>query len=214
MGTINTQIDDLFKTWRKKHPNGFVPDGIVGEDEWTKTKPNGKILFLAKEPHGEPKDLRSEDPWKRLCFWAYGLQRANQYSVPRFSDAEEWYAQQIKEKYPQVTYAFVNLKKSPGGAHSDEPAIQTAVKEDAKEIEQELGYIGAHIVVCCGTFQFAQMLPNNISLTANAWGWCKIKDTIWIDYCHPSAPYSYRMTYYGILGVYQDYLKISGGVNS
>jgi hypothetical protein len=210
MTTKTEQLDALFQEWRGRQGEqaaGFAPDGIIEEPAWDAAP--RKVLFLAKEPNEYSDDLRvlwRRKPWKTLGRWAYGLQNVQESRIPHFVEATQDYRNAF------AACAIVNLKKSPGGSSADPQEIQKALESNCDFVLREMEIIRPDIVVCCGTFDSVQkcLLPLPQVVEANAEGWYIFQSMVLIKYCHPSAPYSESMMYYGLVGAYHAFLARQG----
>ena len=64
-------------------------------------------------------------------------------------------------------------------------------------------------VVCGGTFEIAKTCLldlEHVTEEDHDDGWFLAGERLWIRYCHPSAPYSRAMMYYGLVGIYRSFL--------
>ena len=164
----------VLKTWRARPPHDtetFVSDGPIHPDCWLKIE--RRVLFLAKEAHGEvgpgetwdlPKLIREEweGPkykfWWTLGYWAYGIQRLTGGSIPSNpKDRQRWEA--VKKSV--FASAIVNIKKSRGRTSSSDDDLRRYVASDGDLLKQQVACLSPQIVVCCKTWHLVENLwPN------------------------------------------------------
>lgn len=155
--------DDLLKNWESQL-RPFNRDGIISPAHWDTAAL--KVLFVLKEANHKNKDQAmdvvasirracdvSTSVWwrkhvlRRVGRWAYGLVH---YSgqVPAFKDARYHGAKSI----PGI--AYINMKKSPGGASTNSKRFDAHVRQFAPFIRRQIELIKPDVVVLCGTFSF------------------------------------------------------------
>jgi hypothetical protein len=216
MHSKKEKLNELFQRWRQsneKYTDNFSEDGIVEEGTWLKTSP--KVLFLLKETYDYRDNLIElitkynywKKPWTNVGCWAYGLIESEQDHFPPFKVASE----SEKSFSAFKSSAIMNLKKSTGGNRADVEKIIETVQNDKNFIKEELDIIQPGIVVCGATFEIAKKIISELnSKPIDDDGKCyKIGETLWIDYCHPSAYYRHDMMYYTLIALYQNYLRIT-----
>ncbi len=203
MVTKTQRLDDLFGRWPKPS-NGFAKDGIIDETAWNDAP--RKVLFLLKDTNACPQDFRAVvrgNPWKVVGHWAYGIQNVEQHHIPSFAEAEGSFEAAC------AASAIVNLKKQPGTSSSNLLEVEAAARADLCLIREELAIIEPEVIVCGGTFRIVKkVFPEFQSIEpSDPDGKCYVVDeTVWIDYCHPSARYRHDMMYYTLTAFYRNYL--------
>ncbi len=207
--------EELMLDWKNRIESEgihFNPDGIVNKTMWNKS--SKKILFILKETNGAEQDLteaiqRSSEQktgWhkgkvlRRVGRWAYGLEHFNG-DIPSFEEAKSY-----QFKAP-VNTAYINLKKSSGGARTNEKLFHSHVEKYADLIKQQIELINPDIIVMGGTYKYLkkyvfpdeQMVKvservhtvNNTRIAINAW--------------HPAAIKKAQVMYVQVLGSYEKY---------
>ncbi len=149
--TLTEQLDVLFDEWVQRFPHlkgRIIKDGIIDETEYSKQKL--KILFITKEPNdpGEGEwDFRKF--WKseikysfshRISEWAFGLIN----SFPPIKEIPDLQEEKIKT---MKKIAFINLKKTGGGAIANEEKITTTVKEQKDLLIREIKIINPDLII-------------------------------------------------------------------
>jgi hypothetical protein len=156
-------VADLFSRWRASSAefhDHFVEDGIIDPDKWVEA--STRILFILRETNGYRKSMAalihkactthpSSGLWDRPTFhnvgrWAYGLLHASDATLPSFETAHE------NRKTALLACAFINLKKTSGGARATQ-AVEHATARDAKFLREQIELINPRIVVCGGTYK-------------------------------------------------------------
>jgi hypothetical protein len=154
---------DLFSRWRASSPDfqdHFVEDGIVDPARWLQA--GTQILFVLRETNGYRGNIAalihkactthpSSKLWDRPTFhnvgrWAHGLVHAAEASFPTFEDAHK------NRKTALLACAFINLKKTTGGARATN-AVEHAAARDAIFLREQIELIDPRIVVCGGTYR-------------------------------------------------------------
>ncbi len=214
MSSRTDKLDSLFERWRQsreEYEDKFSKDGIIKESAWLGASP--KLLFLLKETNDFPDDIRVLIPnyWKGLWVnvgrWAYGLQKTAKGCIPSFTEA----SQPHNYKTAGESSAIMNLKKSPGKNQSNMEEIRGKAQYDKDFIKEELDIIQPEIVVCGAKFEIAKKIISELNCKPiDEDSKCyKIGETLWIDYCHPSARFRYDMMYYSLISLYQNYLRLN-----
>ena len=161
MTTKTQQLNQLFGQWKKEVPlfktEPFYADGIINEAAFNQNPKGKKILFLAKEPnatgHDKTGDKSFVDEWnkeplqtntfvQRLSEWAYGI-------IHDFPPYESIGSNKLS--YVQKI-AFMNVKKSGGGAYTDNKAMYCIVQPQCPFILEEVNIIQPDIIVACISF--------------------------------------------------------------
>ena len=159
--------DDLLNAWKEKISSSKCPfdrDGIISPEDWEKSEV--KVLVVLKETN-HPKDARDKSTnvveeirkalnnpdsgwWRknvlrRVGRWAFGL-TAYSGEVPSFEKARSCGKNSIR------SIAYMNMKKSPGGAKTNKMKFDAHVQEYAPYIRRQIELIKPDIVVLGGTF--------------------------------------------------------------
>lgn len=168
MMTKAKQLERLFAQWKKEVPlfrtEHFYTDGIIDEKTFEQNPAGKKVLFIAKEPNAGKWDQAGTrsflDEWnrepppsypfaQRLSEWAYGII----HDFPPYESIEE------KLSYLK-RIAFMNVKKSGGGAFTDNKEMYRVVKPQCVFILREVDIIQPDIIVA--GISFAESLIEDI----------------------------------------------------
>lgn len=205
--------DKLLESWKKRFPidkHHFNRDGIISPDHWNTA--NVKVLFVLKETNKAKQNVvdainralvtKSSGWWKgkvlrRVGRWAYGL---ISYSgeVPSFKDA--------KTNSIEATWsiAYINMRKTAGGARTNKKSFDTHVKEYAPYIKRQIELLAPDIVVLGGTYKPVKkhVFPEleHICKRIHRQG-----DMIFINAYHPAAITKSAGLYYQVLDCYHNY---------
>ena len=166
--TKTQQLDKLFSKWKKEvelfRDEPFYADGIINEELYNHNPKGKKILFIAKEPnatgHDKKEDRSFVKEWdieepptypfaQRLAEWAYGILN----DFPPYEGMEN--KMQCLRRL-----AFMNVKKSGGGAFTDNKEMYRIVKPQCHLILEEVNIIQPDIIVAC--ISFAEHLIEDI----------------------------------------------------
>lgn len=153
--------DDLLKRWEDQL-SPLNRDGIISPKDWENA--NLKVLFVLKEINQSDKknginvatsiskalDNNKSNWWKknvlrRVGRWAYGLTNYLE-EVPSFKAARSG------GKKSTGNVAYINMKKSPGGAKTNMKKFDAHVREYAPYIKRQIELIKPDVVVLGGTF--------------------------------------------------------------
>lgn len=153
--TKTDQLNRLFTRWKKEVPlfqtEHFYTDGIINEKAFEQNPAGKKILFIAKEPNAGKWDQDGSrsflDEWngeqppaypfaQRLSEWAFGII----HDFPPYESIEN------KLSYLK-RIAFMNVKKSGGGAFTDNKEMYRIVKPQCPFILKEVDIIQPDIIV-------------------------------------------------------------------
>lgn len=154
---------DLFYRWRASSTDfqgHFVEDGIIDPAKWVEA--GAQILFILRETNGYRGSMAelihkactthpSSALWDRPTFhnvgrWAHGLLHAKDANSPSFDVAHK------NRKTALLACAFINLKKTEGGARATK-AVEHAAARDAIFLREQIELINPQIVVCGGTYK-------------------------------------------------------------
>ena len=215
MESKTSKLDRLFDDWLKdgfsKHDD-FCRDGIIDEEKWDASP--RKVLFLAKETHDLCPDLDLRPtirakPWTLPGYWTYGLRNTTKDKVAPYDDAVPEYADMC------CSAAVMNLKKSHGGASTNDEELLDAIRQTGSRVWEEIGIIDPDIIVCNGTMWHIREALQGAEDRIRSVGWTGIdgevysrcllddKDRLWVDYYHFSARYPHLLQYYGLMGLFQ-----------
>lgn len=219
-GTANSAMDILLDEWRSHilaEAGHFVGDGVVCQDSWRTAK--RKVLFLLKEPngyegeHGALNDLlraaaapdSASKMWNRPTFhnvgrWTYGL--LNYFDqVPAYDEANRACKTAVLE------CAYINIKKSSGGARATRAVEEHAAKY-AEFLRRQVAIINPDIVVCGGTYA---MLKKHVypSLSRVSSRIHEFDKRIFINAFHPACRTRREDVYGQVLSSFHQYVIAS-----
>lgn len=218
MNSKTDKLNELFQRWRQSYGisllNNFNEDGISEENEEYWDGARRKVLFLLKDTNkfvGDFRDALRGKSWSVLGHWAYGLQNTEVSYLPPFPSAQK--PENCEPAWKAS--AIMNLKKSPGKDQSNMEVIRRIAQQDKDFIKEEIDIIQPDIVVCGATFGIAKEIIRGLdSNPIDPDGSCfKLGGMVWINYCHPSARCPRALMYYGLMSIYQNYLRKEGREN-
>lgn len=201
----------VLEKWRSRPPHDtetFVSDGPIDPELWLKIEP--RVLFLAKEAHGEvgpgetwdlPKLVREEwkGPkykfWWTLGYWAYGIQRLT--GGPISSNPKDRHlSKEVTESV--LASAVVNIKKSCGRTSSSDDDLRRYVKTDGDLLKQQVACLSRHVVVCCKTWGLVNkfLWPSAEEISERVYN---IDGMLVLDFWHPANRYPDVMNYYTVV---------------
>lgn len=199
-----------FSEWKQRehHGNMFIPDGIINDEYWNKSKV--KILFLLKEAYTKKTktnqtawDLRthinkkinqkkvSDRTFKPIAQWAYGIEKVY------FDNEVAPYKESCEEMYDALSSsAIVNLKKSNGIKSSNKRDLEGYVEKDWDLLSLQINEINPQLVICGNTWSLINgKLIEKKKISDSAY---LSNGIIYIDYWHPSNRASNQMNYYAL----------------
>lgn len=142
---------ELFKEWDKKY-DCFISDGIVNFRQYAAAPL--KITCILKEANSidgfkwSLTDFINKGAcgatWNVVSRWTAGILFGK--SFDEVEDIDE-----NKRKKYLAPISVINLKKTPGGAESDDEVIAKFARDDKENIKKELELYDPDIVICCGT---------------------------------------------------------------
>lgn len=154
---------DLFSRWRASSSDfqdHFVEDGIIDMAKWGHA--GKRVLFILRETNGYRSSMAAlihkactthpySKLWDRPTFhnvgrWAHGLLHATEADFPSFEAAHK------NRKTSLLACAFINLKKTTGGARAT-AAVEHAAARDAIFLREQIELIDPQVVVCGGTYK-------------------------------------------------------------
>ena len=171
---INEQLNYLYQR-HEKESKQLVKGGLINEGEYLASKI--KVVSLLKEPNDPPKDgrinwslpedlkknidnkhFKGRQMWKIIGTWIYAMQ--NQFGYYKDIYSNNTAIEGLK--YLGVT----NLKKSGGGANSNNNIIYEDAKRSKILWTEELKIMAPDIVMCAGTYG---IISEIIDLSDNQW---------------------------------------------
>jgi len=205
---------DLFSSWRASSSDfqdHFVEDGIIDLANWVQA--GTQVLFILRETNGYRSSMAalihkactthpSSRLWDRPTFhnvgrWAHGLLHATDATLPSFDAAHK------NRKTALLACAFMNLKKTTGGARATE-AVEHATARDAIFLREQIELINPQVVVCGGTYRaIKQHLYPAIRRVAPRVH--EVGGRLFINANHPSYLKKTAEMYDDVAGSYQRY---------
>lgn len=164
--TANDRLNDLLN----QMDGQVIIDGIINPDKYFKSK--YRILWILKEPNDEDNDEKwtyqdffsiaelsrkkdlSNDPFKSRIFQkiicnSFGILN-NDVDFPEVINCIK------EEKVFSVAerFAFINIKKTPGGGYSYPPTIKQHYKQNVKILLSQISLCNPNIIIFGGTKTF------------------------------------------------------------
>ena len=160
-------LENLRQTYPQEYRNSLVDDGLCWAaisnklpDEnnnnwpeclWTDSK--RRVLFLLKEPNGNPGEDYKDWDWSAgretfgnvLAYWLEGILSITAENCPGYNDLSS--RQEILKKYP---LALVNLKKLAGGNTADWNTIWKYANRDKAALRAQIREILKPNIIVCG----------------------------------------------------------------
>jgi len=205
---------DLFTRWRgssSDFQDHFVEDGIIDPGKWVQA--DTRILFILRETNGYRKSIAalihkactthpSSGLWDRPTFhnigrWAYGLRHTTGSTLSDFDVAHK------NRKTALLACAFMNLKKTTGGARATE-AVEQAAARDADFLREQIELINPRVVVCGGTYKAIKkhLYPAIQKVGARVH---EVDGRLFINAHHPSYLKKTTEMYEDVVGSYHQY---------
>ena len=198
---------ELLNNWRARPTHAietFISDGPIDPNRWLRVK--RRVLFLAKEAHGEmgrgktwdlPELVR--DDWKgpkykfwwTLGYWAYGIQRLTDGPIPSSPMAGQL-RNEVTESV--LASAVVNIKKSRGRSSSNSEDLLQYVTADGDLLKQQVACLSPHVVICCNTWHLVKDLWPHVKQISERV--VSIDGILALDFWHPANRYPDVMSYY------------------
>lgn len=218
----------------------FVTDGIVCPEVWfSQTTRVLFILKEAyNDERSRGVDwclldyLMSEDGskgriWTAVAEWQYALQNTTNRDIPVF---DGWLGCPVGDmkQYRKARgnllkqCSVINIKKSNGRNGSDDADLLRYVKEDWELIKTQIELIDPTIIVCGSTFSLlrdwtadpeqkrTQIFGVDTAYIPDSRGCYAIGSRALLAYYHPANQYPAALNFYGIVGMYHNYLKQEG----
>lgn len=215
----------------------FIQDGIVEPEVWfgeshrilfiLKEAYNGdgipnvdsNLIEELKLPDGSKGRI-----WSAVAEWVYGLEQTTSNEIPVFDNwlgiTEHTNDAYRKRKCDLLRKcAILNVKKSNGVNGSDESDLRVYIEEDADLIRKQIEIIQPTIIVFGSTFHLIKdmietdldkryrILGDDSSLMPNDRGCYSLGNKTLIAYYHPANQYPATLNFYGLVGMYHNFLK-------
>ena len=218
---ITKAEDILFEKWMTECAGEkFVKDGAPSPDDFAAS--HKRCLIVLKEVNwdqnevqdaSKPFELREQlkdDPdqwWRTVANWCAGITRIHtELDLSWKSLQQEPITQCLKP------FAFMQLKKTPGGGLSDPAEIRRRSDSDKIFIKEQINIYEPEVILGCGTANdVARILGEDASKwkeTSRGVRYLEIQlykhKTYLIDYMHPSARAAKNVVCYGILDAYHE----------
>jgi hypothetical protein len=206
-------LDSLLDAWEQKFPTDkwhFNRDGIISSEHWIKS--DVKILFVLKETNKAKQNVvnaitnalsSKKSGWwrgkvlRRVGRWAYGLASYSE-EVPSFENAK------IRAKDATWSVAYINMRKTAGGAKTEKRSFDSHVKDYAPYIRRQIELIEPDVVVLGGTFNSVKrhIFPQMEHVCERIH---RHKKIIFINAFHPAAVVKSSDIYHQVLDSYHNY---------
>lgn len=159
--TIFEREEELFKEWEKRRES-FVRDGAVSEHDYLKSCP--KIAFILKEANdpGDNFDLRQFlrdgacerwQTWNNVARWIHGIRNLPSEEIGLTTEKiDKGFRREVLRGI-----VVMNLKKSPGGASTNDADLETVAREDAEYIRKQFAIYDPDITICGGVDTTAEV---------------------------------------------------------
>lgn len=207
----------LLLAWQKSFPSSvsFNRDGIISTEHWERS--NVKVLFVLKETNQAEQDLtkaifnalKNEKSgwWRgkvllRVGRWAYGLLH---YSGKNLSFEDANVSEHRKSAILNI--AYINMRKTSGGAKTNKKSFSAHVKEYAPYIKRQIELINPDIVVLGGTFKPLKkhIFPELKKVSRRIH---KYNNMVFINVHHPAARTKARRLYEQVMNNYHNYKNV------
>lgn len=221
---IKEQLNCLYQRYEIESEQ-LVKGGLINEDIYLASKI--KIVSLMKEPNDPPKDgkeiknwslpedlkknidnehFKGRQMWKVLGTWIYAMQNQFGYYIDIYnnSNASEGL------KYLGVT----NLKKSGGGANSNNNIIREYAERSKELWTDELKIMAPDIVMCAGTYgiisKIIDLSDNKCLKSGVRYGSSpELPKMLFVDFYHPGYRVRPYMMYAYLKEAFKELHKIS-----
>jgi len=220
----------LFSKWREQlsqQHKVFIPDGVVCPEKWKAAK--NKVLFLLKEVNGGEKEWDERDYLRNynkeqqyidthsptiavLIQWIHAIFADNEldWSMVLKQTQNVDYQTELLEQI-----ALVNVKKVPGGGTVDGEKFDAYWKkpENIQNLKEQLLFClsaenAPDFVICGATSWYYNEIFKDEKLqwvtTSRGVSYCKHRNTIVVDYCHPQARIASNIKYYALLDALEE----------
>ncbi|RLA79556.1 MAG: hypothetical protein DRG78_12750 [Epsilonproteobacteria bacterium] len=204
----------LLDLWENNfsNDNHFNRDGIISKQHWDNT--DIKVLFVLKETNKAKQNIitaisnalvNSSSGWwkgkvlRRIGRLAYGLINYTG-DIPSFEEAKK------HGKSATLNIAYINMRKTSGGARTNEKSFNKHVEEYAPYIKKQIELISPDIVVLGGTYKQLKKFVYP-ELTRICERIHKHNEMIFINAFHPASRTSAKGLYEQVLNSYDSYQK-------
>lgn len=208
-------LDKLMEAWEEVFPEGwhFNHDGVISKENWDSS--GKKVLFVLKETNKAKQnvvnaihraiEVKKSGWWRgkvlrRVGRWAYGLQNYDGV-VPPLKEAK------LNEKNALKSIAYINIKKTSGGARTNQKTFDAHASEYAPFVRRQIELIKPDIVVLCGTYNQVKryVFPEIKKVSERV----HVNDgVVFINAFHPAARKKSAMLYYQVLDNYHAYKNL------
>ncbi len=204
--------DELLELWESKFAETlhFNKDGVISQVDWENSPV--KILFVLKETNKAKQNIvcainralttKKSGWWKgkvlrRVGRWSYGLLNYNG-QVPNYREAKR------HEKGFIKNIAYINMRKSSGGARTNKKSFNAHVEQFAPFIRKQIEILNPDIVVLGGTYKQMKsyVFPEleKVSYRVHKHG-----NALFINAFHPAAIKGSSMLYHQVLDSFHQY---------
>lgn len=212
MDDLITREEVFLNEWASQC-EGFVRDGIVNINEYSKSK--RKILFLLKEVNGgKDWDLRDflhqggrQYTWNNVVRWVKGIENLEKNYI--WSEIAEVNDEERKAILQHI--CAVNLKKTSGTHTADAKKISLSTKENAVRLKQQIDMYSPDLIICCGTgwdyYRYVLQEKRGWEKTSRGIQYLRENNgRIVIDYHHPEVRVMPCIAYYGLIDAIKEIL--------
>lgn len=210
-------MQSVFAAYEEKYHDrnsALICDGIVDSKQYA------GILFLLKEAYSLERErcswnlcdqLAEHGPWgmwHHVAKWTHGLLHTTAGEMEPYQHVmEKDQANRLLRKI-----AVVNVKKIDGNSVSDGEDLARFVRKDREMLRCQIEQAKPRIIVCGNTFDYLQMIfgTNQERSCDNWYYWMNLGEigtVLVLDYYHPAVRYPELLTYYGLMGCYQQALR-------
>lgn len=217
MLSIYEQEEQIFNEWRSADSKGFVSDGMVNEEDYSKPG-QSKILFLLKEANSDESfDLREfvrkggrRQTWDNITRWVMGIRELDR-EMP-WSELKS--ITEADRKNYLSSIVSVNIKKKCGGNTANSYELSVCAEKDADMLREQLGLYHPDIIICCGTGWLYKDFIYKDELRTELW-----KETsrgipylyhhgcLVVDFAHPMARIDSCFLYYMLIDALIEILR-------
>lgn len=190
---------------------------------WTDSE--RRVLFLLKEPNGNPNEDYKDWDWSErretfgniLAYWLEGILSTTAEKRPSYDNLSS-----RKEIFRKCPLALVNLKKLSGGSSANWNTIWRYAQKDQETLRKQIrGILNPNIIVCGGsndvnddyrkviTIALELIFPDIKEGFKKINNWCYYnsnEDIVLIDSYHPSFPMKNRDKVERLINNFQDFI--------
>jgi hypothetical protein len=201
---VLSELEKLYKVKNLENcENKFIRDGIINLELFSKQQK--KILFIAKEHNFlADQDYTGHEngyiDWcnehvhlqfaHRISEWAYGIQN----NFPEYLGEISYETKHAALK----SIAFMNVKKSSGGAKANADVIFKYIDESRELLLMQINAIAPTHIVCCFRYDEYPTRLFNIEMyrtSSNTFGYGRWNGVDIINFYHPSSRKNKRTLY-------------------